>query len=374
MDMMKHGAWDDGLPSHCGIYQDEEPNYFRYCYKGKGGGAPAAPDPAATAAAQGAANKEAVYESARVNQINETTPYGSLTYTGEIGDPDRTRTTTLSPEGQALFDTQQEITGTLGDYAKTRAGQLPQDQFSFDQFGDLPTMDNDYRTQVSDDMFARLNPQIDRRRTTVETQLANQGITRGSEAWNSAMDDLSREENDLRLAISGMSGDEMSRLYNMQLTGRQQGLNEYQTERAAPINELAAALQGSPAIGTPNFAPNAQYQVGAPDIAGLTLGNYNAQSQQAAAGQAASSSLFGNLIGAGGTLGAAYLLSDRSLKTGIKKIGKLRDGINIYSFRYKWSDVPMVGVIAQEVANVIPQAVKKVGEYLAVDYSKLEAA
>lgn len=370
MDQMK--IWTDN-PLDEWTAEESEAMYRGVCFK-KGGGAPAAPDPAATAAAQGQANKEAVYESAKVNQINEVNPFGTLTYTGEIGSPDRTRTTELTDVGQRLFDTQQEITGTLGDYAKTRAGQLPTDQFSFDEFGDLPTINNDYRTQVADDMFSRLNPQIDRRRSAVETQLANQGITRGSEAWNSAMDDLSREENDLRLAISGMSGDEMSRLYNMQLAGRQQGLNEYQTERAAPINELAAALQGSPAIGTPNFAPNAQYQIGAPDIAGLTLGNYNAQAQQAAAGQAASSSLFGNVIGAGGTLGAAYLLSDSRLKRDIRKIGKLRNGINVYLFRYKWSDVPTIGVMAQEVLGIIPEAVTKVGAYLAVDYAKLEAA
>ena len=66
--------------------------------------APAAPDPVATANAQAAANKEAVRESALVNQINQVTPYGTLKYTGEVGAPDRTATTTLSPAQQQMLD------------------------------------------------------------------------------------------------------------------------------------------------------------------------------------------------------------------------------------------------------------------------------
>jgi hypothetical protein len=63
--------------------------------------APRSPDPTATAAAQSQANKDAVTESAKVNQINQVSPYGSTTYSGEIGSPDRTQTTTLSPSQQA---------------------------------------------------------------------------------------------------------------------------------------------------------------------------------------------------------------------------------------------------------------------------------
>ena len=43
--------------------------------------APAAPDPAATAAAQGAINRETAIAQARLNQYDEVTPYGSSTYT-----------------------------------------------------------------------------------------------------------------------------------------------------------------------------------------------------------------------------------------------------------------------------------------------------
>jgi len=342
--------------------------------KKSGSSGPAAPDPAAAARAQGAANKEAVYESARVNQINEVNPWGSLTYSGDIGSPDRTRTTSLSPEGQQAFDTQQEITQGLGTYAKDKLSELPTTPFSLGQFGDVPMVDKDYRTDYENARFERLAPQWEKDRAALETQLANSGITQGSDAYNDAIDEMNRTKTDARLAIQGAGTSEMGNLLSMALQSRQQGIGEYQLERNAPINELSAALQGAPAVGTPNFAQPAQYSVASPDIAGLTMGTYGAQANAAAQQNAGANALAGNVLGSGATLGAAYMLSDIRLKDDIYTVGKLSNGLNVYSYRYLWSDVPQIGVMAHEVLNVIPEAVQKVGAYLAVDYSMLEAA
>ena len=48
-------------------------------------------DPQQIAAAQAQANRDAVVASAQYNQINEKTPFGDLTYSGELGTPGRTR-------------------------------------------------------------------------------------------------------------------------------------------------------------------------------------------------------------------------------------------------------------------------------------------
>ena len=52
---------------------------------GKGGGSapapPAAPDPVATANAQGAANKAAAISQGELAMVNQATPYGSIEYT-----------------------------------------------------------------------------------------------------------------------------------------------------------------------------------------------------------------------------------------------------------------------------------------------------
>jgi hypothetical protein len=48
------------------------------------------------------------------------------------------------------------------------------------------------------------------------------------------------------------------------------------------------------------------------------------------------------------------------------------DGIGIYRYRYLWSDTVYVGVMAQEVAAIAPEAV--VGHpdgFLRVDYARL---
>ena len=48
------------------------------------------------------------------------------------------------------------------------------------------------------------------------------------------------------------------------------------------------------------------------------------------------------------------------------------NGINLYRYRYLWSDTIYVGVMAQEVATVMPEAVRRGADgYLRVDYARL---
>ena len=49
--------------------------------------------------------------------------------------------------------------------------------------------------------------------------------------------------------------------------------------------------------------------------------------------------------------------SDTRLKRDIAQVGEVDNGINLYRYRYLWSDTTYVGVMAQEVAEVIPEAV-----------------
>ena len=60
------------------------------------------------------------------------------------------------------------------------------------------------------------------------------------------------------------------------------------------------------------------------------------------------------------------------LKHDVVRVGSLPDGIGIYRFQYNWSDQVYVGVIAQEVEQVIPEAVTRGRDgYLRVFYDKL---
>jgi hypothetical protein len=78
----------------------------------------------------------------------------------------------------------------------------------------------------------------------------------------------------------------------------------------------------------------------------------------------------GKVINAAGTVATAF--SDRRLKTDIERIGEREDGLGVYLFRYLWSPVRHIGVMAQEVLKVKPEAVIHTPSgFMAVDYGAL---
>jgi opacity protein-like surface antigen len=66
-------------------------------------------------------------------------------------------------------------------------------------------------------------------------------------------------------------------------------------------------------------------------------------------------------------------ISDIRLKRDVALVARRDDGLGLYSFKYLWSDVTYVGVMAQEVALIHPEAVVRdaLSGYLAVDYGRL---
>ena len=81
---------------------------------------------------------------------------------------------------------------------------------------------------------------------------------------------------------------------------------------------------------------------------------------------------FTNGQGITGAPPAGPIKSDIRLKRDIVELGRLDNGIGLYRFRYNWSDQTYVGVMAQEVAKVVPEAVVRGRDgYLRVDYSRL---
>jgi Ca2+-binding RTX toxin-like protein len=86
-----------------------------------------------------------------------------------------------------------------------------------------------------------------------------------------------------------------------------------------------------------------------------------------------------DITGATGTIGAGNFIgggpplpSDVRLKRDIVELERLASGIGLYRYRYAWSDQLFVGVMAQEVATVVPHAVTPDDDgYLRVDYARL---
>lgn len=69
--------------------------------------------------------------------------------------------------------------------------------------------------RYEDALMARMNPQLDRDRAALETQLANQGLQPGSEAYNRAIDQANRQANDARFGAILNAGQEQSRLVGL---------------------------------------------------------------------------------------------------------------------------------------------------------------
>jgi hypothetical protein len=71
--------------------------------------------------------------------------------------------------------------------------------------------------------------------------------------------------------------------------------------------------------------------------------------------------------------GQVIFASDARLKRDIALVGRLDDGLGLYRYRYLWSDTVYVGVMAQEVALIHPEAVVRdvLDDYLRVDYGRL---
>jgi len=64
--------------------------------------------------------------------------------------------------------------------------------------------------------------------------------------------------------------------------------------------------------------------------------------------------------------------SDMRLKRDIAAVGKLVNGLILYRFRYLWSNDVFVGVMAQDVRKLMPEAViTDASGYMAVDYALL---
>lgn len=73
------------------------------------------------------------------------------------------------------------------------------------------------------------------------------------------------------------------------------------------------------------------------------------------------------------TYSETTFVSDARLKRDIVLVGRLPDGLGLYRYRYLWSDTVFVGVMAQEVALIHPEAVvhDPLDSYLRVNYARL---
>jgi hypothetical protein len=77
--------------------------------------------------------------------------------------------------------------------------------------------------------------------------------------------------------------------------------------------------------------------------------------------------------GAGGGAYPMMAVSDKALKTDIKRVGTSAQGFGVYEFRYKGHPQRVRGAMAQDVARIRPEAVSRhESGFLMVDYSLID--
>lgn len=330
---------------------------------------PKPPSASSVANAQTQSNVSTALAQTLLNQTNQVTPYGSLNYsqTGKstyydpslkknVTIPTFTATTSLSPEQQGLLQQEQQFDKMYNDIALRQTGAIGEhlaQPFSYNT-GEHEAWAGDLYNKLSADTNARNFDQMDQR-------LKNQGLAAGTTAYDDAMRNLMYSQEKGRNAF-------MLDSYNT-------GLNTALTTRNQPINEISALIGGGQ-IQQPNFVSTPQTGVNGTDVAGITMNNYNQKVSQANAGMGGLAGLGAAALG--GWAQNGFALSDRRAKKDIKKVGKLHDGTDIYSYKYKdefGGGLMQLGVMAQEVEKKHPEAVAERPDGMkAVNYSKIAEA
>lgn len=196
----------------------------------------------------------------------------------------------------------------------------------------------------------RQNPELDRQQAALDTKLANQGLTQGSEGWGIQQGQFGQQRNDadivaqqaglaaqnqfygqalgnanLKSGVAGLMGQGIGygqtnagllgagvnygfQNANLNNTARQQQLTERTALRNMPLNELNALRAGSQ-VTNPTFStPGQQGQTSGPDLLGAANSQYNAQmgNVNAQNAQTASNNQAGASVASAAIMAMAY--------------------------------------------------------------------
>lgn len=335
--------------------------------------APKAPDPAALAR-----------EQAEANRITTFSPFGNINF-GTVSE-DGTFIPTQGGSQAAVqinptdlqtdtLQRQQETENLISRQLADRVGSLPTGTIDTSGLPELRTDFGDQAQELERATFDRamglLSPVFDQREARLRNQLAQRGLPVGSEAANEELSLFGQNRSNAELAAAqdavGLGRQEQSRLFGLTQGARNQGLSETSFLRNQPFNELSAALSGSQ-LGQFQGQPIQGQPI---DILGANalqqqsqLANFNAQNQFG-------SDVLGGLFGLGAAALPLIPFSDRRLKTDIRKVGKTDDGLNVYTYRYITGGPVQMGVMADEVEKVKPEAVGEINGFKAVNYGMI---
>lgn len=311
------------------------------------------------AAQQGAANKDSAIASQAGSWSDQYNPYGSITRhqigVGPGGVPLYGTEAALTPEQQGLFDKlmgTKQIAGTAG--SEVLAGGTYGNGTTEDRIGNLQ---QGMTKQVMDRQMAYLDPFFTTQRDQLGTKMRNQGLLPGSPAYTNAMRELDTNQG---LTVSKASADYAPQAYS-------QATSTYMLPAAIAKQLAELGAPGSPTqMGVQSPALNLQP---ANYTAAMTASNtaamdaYKAQYGQyndmwSAVGKAAPAAM-----------DMAFMLSDRRLKADVVPLSMLDNGLTVYSYRFLGGRMRHIGLMADEVEQIMPEAVGDYHGFKTVNYA-----
>ena len=377
-----------------------------------------APDPVATAAAQTGMNINTAVANSYMQNANETSPTGSVSYTTgamqTITDPNTgqsyqvptfNRDVKLSEGQQGIFNTNEQLQQQLSNIGLNQANRVGDIlgtpvNFNNAQQVSMPDIQTklgpaDYETarkDVEQATMSRANPMLNNAKLALDSKLVAEGHQRGTPAYNEAMNEWGQQYNDATMQAILAGGQEQSRLFGMDLqragfqnqAAQQQFANqgakratdiqESMLLRQTPLNEINSLMAGSQ-ISMPQFSAYNSGQVANTDYGGYVYkgADINAQNwrQQTAADAQGDAAMWGAL----GSLGGGLLSrSERHVKRDIELIGEHPSGLPWYRFNYIWDgpdEPPREGVMFDEVMVMKPEAAHWIDGAGYVDYGRL---
>ena len=234
---------------------------------GKSADVPPTPDYTGAANATAAGSKELATQANYANRPTQNTPWGQQFWTtGQQVDPATgqpvttwTQNQTLDPALQSALNDQLGIQsgrsqlagGFMGRVADEYANpfdwtnlpgmaQTPQQQFTYgrNMQSYIPTTTRttnepafaSERQRIENSLFERMRPEQDRQTAQLQTQLANQGLTPGSQAYNMELQRLADQQSRERYGALEMGGQEQARLQQMLLGQQQQAFGQGATQ------------------------------------------------------------------------------------------------------------------------------------------------
>jgi hypothetical protein len=212
----------------------------------------------------------------------------------------------------------------------------------------------------------------------------NQGQSNATaHAMESAYDSERGRQMQTQSMLPSFQGMDLQRINAMGQAG--QGIDDY----TQALIKDAMTRYNYNATAQPNYFSDAASRYLAAYPGGTTTGNGSGTSTGSgytrfmAPSNPTASGIGAGLAGAGTIAqflpflsggGGGGMFSDERLKEEIRPVGKLRDGQNVYSYRYKGDPRTQIGLLAQEVERVHPDAVTThPSGYKMVDYGRATA-